>query len=71
MNLPSARKSWGVFCVRESPSTTVLPPPSGRPASEFLYVMPRESRSTSVRACSSEANGHMRIPPSPGPSTVL
>jgi hypothetical protein len=29
---------------------TALPPPKGNPATAFLYVMPRDRRSTSVKA---------------------
>ncbi len=36
MNPPSATNLAGVLSVRGSPTTTVLPPPSGKPASEFL-----------------------------------
>ena len=56
--------------VRGSPITTVFPPPSGSPAAEFLYVIPRDRRRTSVSAASSESYVHIRIPPSAGPSVV-
>src|SRR3546814_10989237 len=54
-----------------SPMITALPPPMSRPATAFLYVMPRDRRSTSLSASASDLYGHIRVPPSAGPSTVL
>src|SRR5436190_4318433 len=70
MKRPSERNFSGVLATRGSPTTTVLPPPRSRPASEFLYVMPSDSRRTSVSAASSLGYAHIRIPPNAGPSVV-
>src|SRR3546814_249900 len=71
MNWPNARNSASDLSVDGSPMITALPPPMSRPATAFLYVMPRDRRSTSLSASASDLYGHIRVPPSAGPSTVL
>ena len=68
-NRPIASKSSSVFWLG-SAMTTDLPPPSPVPATADLYVIARESRSTSSSAASSVAYGHRRMPPSEGPRRV-
>jgi hypothetical protein len=54
MKRPIAWKRSADFAVRGSPITTDLPPPSPVSATADLYVIPRERRSTSKSASSSE-----------------
>ena len=68
-NRPIASKS-GSDLSPGSATTTDLPPPSPVCATADLYVIARESLSTSSRAASSLAYGHSRMPPSDGPSRV-
>src|SRR3546814_10579754 len=70
-NWPNAWNSASDLSVDGSPMITALPPPMSRPATAFLYVMPRDRRSTSLSASASDLYGHIRVPPSAGPSTVL
>ena len=52
-NRPKALSMASFFCVCESAMMTALPPPNGRSAAADLYVIARDSRSTSWIACSS------------------
>ena len=58
-----ARACGGAVLRREEPGAGA--------ATAFLNVMPRDRRSTSLTASCSVLYGHMRKPPSAGPSTVL
>ena len=56
-NRPYARSSASVLSVAGSPQMTALPPPWSRPASAFLYAIPRDRLSTSASASASVSYG--------------
>ena len=55
MNRPCARKIGSLCVVFGSPMMTDLPPPRFSPATDALYVIPRDRRRASMIASSSLA----------------